>query len=150
MTTLKDLLGLDYPENSQGKSFVRSLTIDSAGSQLSAAVNNKDVYISSGADKNSDRKIYREALLSGSHKLVVTYDNKYELYNLSQDPDELLDISTENSVLVRTLLDKITVIKKDNAKRREEYFGKEENNTQSERKIDNGTLNQLKALGYIQ
>lgn len=152
MTTLKDLLGLDYPENSQGISFARSLTIDSAGSQLPDAVNNRDIYFVVGIEKNdiNDRNKYQEALLSDSYKLVVTRDNKYGLYNLLDDPDERLDISKENPVLVSMLLDKIAVIKNDNTKRREKYFYKEDTNTQSERKVDNDTICRLKALGYLQ
>ncbi len=73
-------------------------------------------------------------MLSSSYKLVVTFDDKFELYNLSKDPGELVDLSTENPVLVSTILDKIVTIKKDNTKRRKEYFSEEENNTQHGRK----------------
>jgi arylsulfatase A-like enzyme len=146
MITLKDLLGLDYQESGQGMSFAKSLSIDSTGKQFSATLDNRDIYFAEPAKRNT----YQEALLSGSYKLVVTRDNKYELYNLSQDPDELIDISKEKSALVNTLLDKIAAIKDDNTKRREKYFDTKESDTQSVRTVDNDTLNRIKALGYLQ
>ena len=67
-----------------------------------------------------------------------------------QDPDELIDISKEKPALVNTLLDKIATIKDDNTKRREKYFDTKESDTQSVRTVDDDTLNQIKALGYLQ
>lgn len=149
MPTLKELLGLDYADNSQGKSFVPSLTTDSSGSRLSADVSDKDIYLASGSDRQDDRNKYREALLSGCYKLVVTYDDEHELYDLSKDPGELYDISAENPVMIKTMLDKIAVIKKDIAKRKEEYFPRKKMHKKMQN-VDDKTLNSLKALGYIQ
>ena len=146
MITLKDLLGLDYQESGQGMSFAKSLSIDSIGKQFSTTVNKRGIYFVECVKRGG----YSEAFLFDGYNLIITRDNKYELYNLLQDPDELFDISRENLDLLKTLSNKIAEIKDDNAKRRKKYFHTKEKETQSVRKIDNETRDQLKTLGYLQ
>jgi hypothetical protein len=67
-----------------------------------------------------------------------------------KDPDELFDISRENLDLIKTLSNKLAEIKDDNARRRKKYFHTEEKETQSVRKIEDESIEQLKALGYLQ
>jgi arylsulfatase A-like enzyme len=139
--TLKDLLRIEFPYNSQGNSFKNLLSSNPIKYFLYSIKKNNFAYF----DSASKRSKYHDALLENSYKLIVLRDNTYELYNLADDPRESNDISRENPQLVEGMIKKMEAIRQENRMRRENRMGTEE-----ELKFDKEMEEKLKALGYIQ
>ena len=143
MPTLKDLLGIKYEDNSQGKSFAGLLTQD--------PVNNENfAYF---VQLNSDTTKFQDALLENNNKLIVLKDDTCELYNLNDDPEESNDISKENPELVGRMLKKAERIRKENRIRAKENSRKVADQVSEDNRIDKAEkeafINQLRSLGYL-
>jgi arylsulfatase A-like enzyme len=140
METVKDLLRVTLPYNSQGTSFKNLFSRNPITSFLFFLEKNNSAYCDS-AHKGK----YHDALLENNHKLIFLKDNTYELYNLADDPMESNDIARENPQLVKRMIKKIEAIRQENKMRRENRMG-----TDEDLKFDKDIEEKLKALGYIQ
>lgn len=125
MPTLKDLMEVDCLYNSQGKSY-KSLLIGEKDSAKKRVQYVED---------------YQRALIENNYKLIINHDNTSELYNLSEDPGELNNISKENQVIVDKMKKKMSQLRK------EEFIKIIKNlpDVQDKRRIISGLLKWLKS-----
>lgn len=144
--SLRDLLNLAYEDKGQGISFA-PLVAKNRSEQLNT--DNWDKRPIYYIESKNRKKKYQDAVLLGHHKLITLKDDTKELYDLLKDPQELTDISSESAVFISQLSERLKGIRKDNQNRRLEYFGKKDQDTNSERKVDKKTLQQIKSLGYL-
>lgn len=97
MPTLLDITDLKLPEKSHGKE-----TMPMDGISL------KNFLTGEGEVKVRENLFFHhalgKALIKGDWKLVAVNKNKWELYNLSEDPVELIDLSDANSAKLRELI----------------------------------------------
>ena len=110
MPTLKDLLGIEYEHNMQGKSY--------SGLFSGKALPDRAQYF--GRTTNLARETDISALLMEGHKLVVTKkkDNVIlELFDCAGDPGELKNIAVENRPIVQKMLKKFMDLRKEIALR---------------------------------
>jgi arylsulfatase A-like enzyme len=140
MPTLKDLLGLKYQDNSQGKSFSGLLFGNPVKPPSGAVENDRFAYFVEAHDRSQ-----QDALLENNYKLIVFRDNTHKLYNLSDDPDELKDISKDNPQVVKRMLMRVEKIRDENNKRRVDLLKK----TKKDVELDKETLERIRALGYL-
>jgi len=140
METVKDLLRIQLPYNSQGHSLKHLLSGNPIKHFLFSVKNNNFAYFDSAHESK-----YNDALLENNYKLLFLKDNTNELYNLDDDPKESNDISKEHPQLVSRMTKKILEIRKENKMRRESRMGTEE-----ELRFDKDIEEKLKSLGYIQ
>jgi len=142
METLKDLLEVQCPNNSQGNSFKNLLVWNPIKSFLFSVENNNFTYF---ANANLKSK-YQDALLENNYKLIFLKDNTNELYDLTFDQDESNDISEKYPKLVNRMTKKIIEIREENRIRKKDRMGKE---GELKEKVDKELIEQLKSLGYI-
>jgi arylsulfatase A-like enzyme len=138
MPTLKDLLGIDYPDNMQGESFKRFI-FDDAGET-------KPLYFD---DVREHVRV--DALLEDGFKLIALRDSTCELYDLENDAHELNDVAAVYEDKVQAMLQKILVRRVENKHRQTANLvrldGEKDELSEEEREE---LQKKLKALGYIQ
>ncbi|MCZ6766362.1 MAG: sulfatase [bacterium] len=134
--TLKELLGVEYADSMQGRSFTDALL----GEDRQAFVYFTDV-------REHDQM---DALLENGYKLIAHGDRSFELYHLQTDPDEEKNLATEEPERVARMFEKIEAHRAENLIRRMENTG-ETVTTQPPMSDDEirKTLKALKALGYM-
>jgi len=99
MPTLKDLLDIEYDHNMQGKSYSTLFSGGKVSHRIQFFDRTSNV---SGNTKNS-------ALLMNGYKLIVTRKGSgrsFTLFNLSNDPSELKDVSSKNRLIVKKMIKK--------------------------------------------
>jgi arylsulfatase A-like enzyme len=142
MPTLKDLLGVKYADNMQGKSFS---TLFYKGS-----IQDRILYF----DRISNtvtKKVDSDALLMNGYKLIINKENNryvFELFNLSDDPGEIKDIFRENREIVQKMFKKILDIRKDNKVRLKRNLAKIDKDVNLDKEWKK-TMEELKTLGYL-
>ena len=88
-----------------------------------------------------------DALIEGDFKLIVSDGGETELYDLAQDPAERVDLSSEQPDVARSMRATLEVIRHENEERRRANRARL---SEAERKeTTEGTLEQLRALGYV-
>lgn len=149
METLKDLLRIKFPYDSQGNSFKNLLSRNPIKYFLFSIKKNNFAYFDSAINKST----HHDALLENNYKLICLKDTTYELYNLTDDPNESNDISKENPEIVNRMIKKITEIRKENRMKRENRIVTEEDlkfDKEILERLDKEIIEKLKYLGYIQ
>ena len=146
MATLKDLLHVEYQDNSQGKSYSFLLTGNPIEAVFYKIIHDNSVFFEVGDKLNS---IFKDALLENNYKFIAKKENDYSLYNLADDAGERNDISEKNSEQVNKMLKKVTKIREENGKRK---YGlkKLAQEKKGDFKVTEETLEHLKTLGYIE
>jgi arylsulfatase A-like enzyme len=149
MPTLKDLIGVEYQDNGQGKSYSELLSGNLMSFLQFANRNDHYAYFVEGGK----RCRFRDGLIDNSHKLIALKgDTYYELYDLADDPNELNDISGENPALVSKMTKKVEKTRKENKRRREAFLmeiHQKEKVEEVNKRVDERILEHLKSLGYI-
>lgn len=137
VATLIDLLGIEFGNRGQGRSFAGLLWGKGGPEQ-------RPIYFEQGGQQCDQQ----DGLLDGDLKLVTRKDGTALLFDLAADPDESRDLSAERPQDVGRLLETIERIRARNAKRRQQY-------ADLIRAIEEGgvteadTLEQMRELGYI-
>lgn len=109
------------------------------------------IYMDRIANRFLDRYIDYDALLIDGYKLVTFLrDGKpvVELYNLTTDPEEQNDISTDAPEIVRSMVKSLQRFRQDCDLRLEENMGGLRSDPESERTAQKAR-EQMRALGYI-
>lgn len=143
--TLKDLLGLTYEENMQGKSFSAILSENS--------IDDRIVYFDRLSNLPVGRKDDSNALLMNGFKLIVNDDDEnnrfvFQLFNLADDPGEMKDISRENPDIIKRMYKKILDLRKSNNTRLKKNLAKIGKDVNLVKELEK-TIEELKALGYL-
>lgn len=133
MPTVLDVLGYKIPENIQGRSLK---SIDSIKPREIVSESFPFGYMIDW-HKRFDR--IERAIYSGSHKFISSTTGKRELYDLSKDPNEKVNLYSADHPVSRELESQLNQWLKDT---------EEESGTAA--KLDKDALERLKALGYIQ
>lgn len=145
MPTIKELLGLKYSDNTQGKSY-RSLLLGGSSKDRVLYFDLIDNE-AKAAMKNKAR-----ALIMNGYKLIVKSKygiRVYGLYNLRNDPGEMNNLQAKKRRLVNKMHAEIIKRIKENNARREKnilYIAKEGVDLKS---LSKETREVLKSLGYI-
>lgn len=140
--TLKDLLGVKYADNIQGKSYSALF--------YGGSIRDRVLYF----DRISNtvtKKVDSDALLMNGYKLIVNKKNNqyvFELFNLSDDPGEIKDISDENLEIVQKMFKKILDIRKSNKARLKRNLAKIDKDVNLDKEWKK-TIEELKTLGYL-
>ena len=138
MPTVKDLLGIEYSDSMQGKSY-KSLLLGKSGW-------NRTIYFD---NVRNNRQI--DALIEKNHKLITRVDNKFELYAIHEDPQEKNNLESRYPEIVNSMLAKIISIRQENLNRQKENRAALDENidrlSDRERKK---IIDRLRSLGYIQ
>jgi arylsulfatase A-like enzyme len=139
MPTIADLLGIEYGDSVQGKSF-RSYMLDESATA-------RPVYLD---DVRRHGRV--DALVDGGFKLVILEDGGSEMYFLPDDPGEKKNIAAGNRARAASMFTQIVALRADNQKRQEENLllvddaGKDDMTAKEKRELQK----KLKSLGYIQ
>ena len=138
MPTLKDLLRIEYDDNMQGKSFASVLRgADNRG---------RPVYFD---DVKKHQQI--DALVDDQYKLITLTDGTFELYDKSNDPEELDNLADQLPELVETMFEMIKIIRKENEGRRAYNITTLGDNIEQPSEEERKRLiKKLKSLGYVQ
>ncbi len=137
MPTLKDLLGVDYENDTQGES-LEELIFDR--SKYNKPLFFDDVRVHDQID----------ALLENNFKLITALEDKFQLYDISKDPLELNNIATSNHEIMQSMLKKIADFREENKRRQAINITKiDPDDTQLTDEEKQEMLKELKALGYI-
>jgi arylsulfatase A-like enzyme len=133
--TVLAVLGYPIPDNLDGKSL---LTRPSENSRPIIAESYPGSFL-----WNLHPRFHRQerAIFQGPYKLIVSTAGKRELYDLSDDPNEKMDLFGENSEIGKKLETKMSQW----AKSAESA----EIEAASASKLDTETINRLKSLGYV-
>lgn len=143
MATLKEFLGVEYQDNSQGRSFAGLLSQGKVKRESSA------YFVQLVSDTNK----LQDALLEYNNKLIVSKDNTFELYNLADDPFESNNVAKKYPKVTSRMLSKIEAIRNENRFKYKEFSEimsneiLKDNETNKSEKDD--FINQLKSLGYL-
>jgi arylsulfatase A-like enzyme len=137
MPTLKDLLNVSYEADMQGESYKSWLY----GKKIKA----RRVYFD---DVRAHDQV--DALLVEDYKLICLQGEKYQLFNISDDPEEEVDLASSHPKLVRKMVKMLGKIRKENEERKKINIAAiddnmEERSEGEKRKI----IQQLRALGYV-
>ena len=141
MPTLKDLLMADCLYDAQGKSF-KSVLVDEE-----AILEDREIYFTLGEPLSVSDQKTQEGLKYKNYKLIMSSKKYVRLFDLTDDPDELHDLSKKKKVLVEELKAKIMAIQVENERRKQENLKNLDPETL--KKVNKETLKQLRALGYI-
>lgn len=133
MPTLTELIGLSFPNRMQGESFAPILFDDRS--------DDRSVYFTDVRDHEQV-----DGLREGDLKLIASWDGRFELYDLSKDPDERRNLATEHSRDVERMYEKILAQRAENEKRTSEAPPALPQLTEEEVRKTN---EKLKSLGYI-
>ena len=142
MPTLKSLLGVKYAENMLGKSFSAFFEDGSIPDRI--------LYFDRISNTITE-KADSDALLMNGYKLTINKTNNqntFELYNLTNDPGEMKDISFENPQVVQKMFNKIVDIRNDNDARLKRNLSKIDTNVKLDKEWKK-TMEELKTLGYL-
>ena len=137
MSTLKDLLGLEYEEQMLGVSF-KSVIFDDAAPA-------RPVFFDDIREHGR-----QDALRDGDFKLVAMRDGTHVLFDLSSDPTESVDIAADRPDLAREMMQRILTIRQVNQQRQTANFARvdslaSELSDEEAEELDK----KLRALGYI-
>lgn len=141
--TMKEMLGFEYPSDTQGESFYPLLR----GGSFQA----REIYFDRIKNRILERNVFHDALLMNGYKLITFKRNNkpaFSLYNLEEDPDELTGISENHPEIVRKMHKKILQFRMDCDTRFQENLQKIDQTVDLDdesKKI----LELLKSLGYI-
>ena len=140
MPTVLDLLDGKFQYKSQGKSFKNLLSWNPFKHFIFTINNNNLAYFTYANFWGR----HQDALRENDYKLMCGLDGSYELYNLTDDPNELIDIANKNPALVNKMISRLNDIMDKNKMMRQRRTKAEENIP-----INKELIDQLKALGYI-
>jgi arylsulfatase A-like enzyme len=136
--TIKDLLNVEYEDAMQGQSFLDLLL----GKDKKEGV----LYFD---DVREHEQI--DALIENNFKLICLEGKKFELYNLSKDPEEKQNLASTRPELVESMHKKIQEIRKINElKRKENMAAMTDDIDKRSEKQQRELLKRLKSLGYIE
>jgi len=107
MPTIKDMLGVSYPDTMQGKSFAPLVYGKNAPPPT-------HIYFSNVV---KDKPVQRDALLEDGYKLIGRSDGNYELYDLRHDPKESDNLSAERPRIVAKMSSEIDSVRVENHRR---------------------------------
>jgi arylsulfatase len=138
-STLKDLLGVEFEDHGQGKSYAGLL-------RGNVASERSPVYFEECAAARCDA---RDALLKGNLKLIILKDGTHRLHDLSRDPGEAIDVSGDNPEATHEMLKAVEKIRSRNLRKRKQFLSKMKQ-TQRSSRVDDGTLERLRELGYVE
>ena len=141
MPTLKDLLGMEYDHNMKGKSY----------SALFSGEKFPDRIQFFDKATNKIEKTKKSALLMDGYKLVVTKMKSslsYELFDLTNDPSELKNVSLENQTVVKKMLKKFIEFRKEIHIRLKKNINKIDKKINFDEKWLEAKK-ELKTLGYL-
>ena len=142
MPTLKDLLGVKYADNIQGKSYSALF--------YGGSIRDRVPYF----DRISNtvtKKVGSDALRMNGYKLIINKENNrytFELFNLGDDPCEKKDISGENRQIIQKMFKKILDIRKNNKARLKRNLAKVDKDVNLDKEWKK-TMEELKTLGYL-
>jgi len=137
MPTLKELLGVEYPEEMQGESYCALI---SGTGKPRADVYFDDVQVHDQVD----------ALVEGGYKLITRAGGGHELYAIDIDPGESIDLAAKNPTLVEAMDAKIQAMRKRNARRRKRNtaaLGSDVKKLSGRERA--AVIEKLRALGYV-
>ena len=138
MPTLADLLDVECLESPVGSSLAPLLR-----GETPAQLVERDHYVVSPL-----RDADTDALIQGRYKLIAARaDRDLELYDLIADPGETHNLATKRADVATAMLRRIRQWRKRNEERRQETLARIGTTPRAE---DQETLEQLKALGYIE
>jgi arylsulfatase A-like enzyme len=144
MPTIKELLGIKGSRKMQGKSIYPALM----GKEIdSRAILLEEMFI----DTNRFPDRNEQALIMDNHKLIIIEKNntvKFTLYDLINDPGEMKNLYKTNKEMASRMYNEILKMNKENAEKRKESI-KQMNKEIDSLKIDEESIERLKALGYI-
>jgi choline-sulfatase len=137
MPTLKQLLGVEYESDAQGRSFIHLVQ---AGAQTNGPLYFDDIR----------RHDQIDAVIEGEYKLICLENERYELYNLSLDPREEINYAGRQPDRVRSMFKFVKKMRAENDRRRElsRSMLKDMLDKQSDAETQK-IIEQLKSLGYI-
>ena len=138
MSTIKELLGVEYKDDMQGKSLVKYMS--------GKARSDKPVFFD-----DIREHLMIDALLENNFKLIPLKEGKFELYDLVNDPAELNNVAAAHEDRIQTMLPMILDNRRRNQQRQAANLsrldGTEQELSEKERE---DMLKKLKSLGYIQ
>jgi choline-sulfatase len=138
MPTLRDLLGVEYEDDMQGRSFLPLFSGD-------------DVEIEYLYFDDVQEHDQTDALIQSSYKLITFKNGGFELYELIADPREETNFASRNPEMVQAMNQKILNMRDENAQRRARNLAALGDSldlmSAEEKRI---ILRKLKALGYVQ
>jgi choline-sulfatase len=138
MPTLADLLGAECLESPSGASLAAALRGEAAG-----RLEDRDHYVVSPL-----RDEATDALVQGRYKLIAAgHDRALELYDLIADPGERRNLAELRPEVATAMLRRVRQWRKRNEERRQVTLARV---GAAPRADDKETLEQLKALGYIE
>jgi choline-sulfatase len=138
MKTLKELLGVEYADSMQGASF-KHLIFGETGTGA-------PLYFD---DVREHKRV--DALLEDSFKLVALRDGTMELYDLSNDPGEISDVTPRHRDRARKMMERIVALRGANAERRAFNLDRLDGSEHTLSDEESEELRKkLRALGYIQ
>ena len=130
MPTALEVLGLPVPEGLRGSSLTPYLSTGKVPPKCEPQPS-----LAESPAYGPDTK----AITFGRYKLVRRYDGFVQLFDLVSDPQELHDLSTERPYLVTQLRERID----------QELAGVDVSESDATMEFDDDTLEQLRALGYL-
>lgn len=137
MPTLAELLSVSCLESPSGSSLAPLLRGEKPG-----ALGERDHYVVSPLRDDTD------ALIQGRYKLIAAAaDRRLELYDLLADPGETHNLAAERQEVANDMVRRLRQWRKRNEERRQRNLALIGEPPQAE---DKETLEQLKALGYIE
>jgi arylsulfatase A-like enzyme len=135
--TLKDLLGAEYEQDMQGRSFAQVL--------LNKSKDNRVMYFD---DVREHDQV--DALLDDKYKLICFEGDKYELYDLSIDAEEQHNLAPLSPELAESIYSQILKIREENAIRRSKNEAAFDASTDILDINKKKMIEKLRSLGYIE
>lgn len=136
--TILDVLGVGDFEQAQGRSLVPLMQGESW---------DRAVFAEKVLGPDADGFLGNASLIEGDRKLHYYRSRGAELYTLDGDPDEGADLADEDRRTTNAMLDRLQAMTRGNKALRSRLVGSEEG---SETVLDEETIRQLEALGYLQ
>ncbi len=137
MPTLKDLLGVEYKDDVQGRSY-SPLILEN--SRFREPLYFDDVRVHDQID----------ALIENTYKLISLKGSRYELYDVFIDPEENSNFASRNTQLVESMHEKLMKYRERNQQRQKQNIAlldEDMDKLSDDEKQD--VIEKLKALGYI-
>jgi arylsulfatase A-like enzyme len=135
--TLKDLLGAEYEQDMQGRSFAQVL--------LNKSKDNRVMYFD---DVREHDQV--DALLDDKYKLICFEGDKYELYDLSIDAEEQHNLAPLSPELAESIYSQMLKIREENAIRRSKNEAAFDASTDILDINKKKMIEKLRSLGYIE
>ena len=137
VATLVDLLGIEFDNIGQGRSFAGLLRGQGGGDR-------GPIYFEQGGERCDQR----DGLLVGDLKLITFKDGGRLLFDLATDPGESRDLSAERPDELQRMMEVIERIRTQNDKRRQQFADLIRAN-EGGGETDAATLEHMRELGYI-